>query len=404
MKGFFSIKETQSKSRPDGKTYSCVSCGLLKHVSSPVMEPYGEFKKDILIVYDYPAKSDDERNMPLTDKYGRKIKKVLSKFGIDAYRDCLITQSMRCHAGSRKGNLSYEIACCRKFLLKTIDEHQPKLILLFGQTPLISLIGHRFKKDIGSIHKWRGFTIPDQDFKTWVCPVLDPQFVDQRESEVQLIWEQDIAQALEKIEEKFPKWKQPNIEIIDDLSVLREIKSEQIAIDYETTGIKPHAPGHRIVCAAVADSPDHAYTFIMPKTRKERQPFIDLLENPMIGKLAQNMKFEDNWTTVRLKTQIKGWEFDSMLAAHILDNREGITGLKFQTYIQFGVVDYSSEVDPYLKGAVANDSNSLNRVLELIENPRGREQLLTYCGMDTITQYRLSMLQVDKLNYSFLPF
>jgi len=89
-----------------------------------------------------------------------------------------------------------------------------------------------------------------------------------------------------------PKYEDPDIEIIEDLSVLNSIKKGRIAFDYETTGIKPHATGHRIICASVADSSDHAFVFMMPSTRKERQPFIDLLKNPNVGKMAQNMKFE----------------------------------------------------------------------------------------------------------------
>ena len=45
MAGFFTKKETESKTRPDGKTYSCYSCGLYKNAKSAKMQPVGEFKK-----------------------------------------------------------------------------------------------------------------------------------------------------------------------------------------------------------------------------------------------------------------------------------------------------------------------------------------------------------------------
>ncbi len=41
------------------------------------------------------------------------------------------------------------------------------------------------------------------------------------------------------------------------------------------------------------------------------------------------MKYEDTWSREKLKQQGKGWLWDSMIAAHILDNRPGVTGLKF---------------------------------------------------------------------------
>jgi hypothetical protein len=61
--------------------------------------------------------------------------------------------------------------------LKTIQESAPKIIVLFGNLPLQSIIGHRWKRELGSIQKWRGWQIPDQDFKCWVCPVSDPAYV-----------------------------------------------------------------------------------------------------------------------------------------------------------------------------------------------------------------------------------
>ena len=140
----------------------------------------------------------------------------------------------------------------------------------------------------------------------------------------------------------------------------------------------------------------------MPKSRVERQPFIDLLANPDIGKMAHNMKFEETWSVVRLRQPIQNWVWDSMQAAHILDNRPGVTGLKFQVYVRFGVVDYSSEVELYLKSA-SKDGNAINHIYELLEKPGGQEMLLEYCGWDAIWQYRLAMLQMSEMNFD-LPF
>jgi hypothetical protein len=216
--------------------------------------------------------------------------------------------------------------------------------------------------------------------------------------DVQAIWKKDLKQALEL--GPVPTYKEPEIEIIEDLSVLKRIKGV-VAIDYETTGLKPHASGHRVVCAAVATGPDHTYAFLMPETKADRQPFLDLLANPKIGKMAHNMKFEDTWSTVRLRQPVTNWHWDSMLAAHVLDNRPGITSLKFQTYVQLGVVDYASEISPYLYAIDNSNGNGLNRVLELLKIPGGAEKLLTYCALDTIYEYRLAMLQQSQI---LLPF
>jgi len=88
-----------------------------------------------------------------------------------------------------------------------------------------------------------------------------------------------------------------------------------------------------------------------------------------------------------------------MMAAHILDNRPGVTSLKFQTYINFGIIDYESEVSPYLKAVDSKNGNALNRIFEADE-----KKLMEYCSLDSIYEYRLAMWQIKIINYSFLPF
>ena len=222
------------------------------------------------------------------------------------------------------------------------------------------------------------------------------------EREVETVWRNDLKQAIEKVDEELPKYEEPEIEVIEDLNFLY-IKPDLVAFDYEATGLKPHAKGHRIICASVAINENHCYVFMMPKSRSGRQPFVDLLSNPTIGKMSHNMKYEEQWSKVRLRQPVKNWVWDSMQAAHILDNRPGITSLKFQVYVRFGVVDYSSEISPYLKSG-SKDGNAINRIYELLEQPGGEEKLLTYCGWDAIWTYRLAMLQMNEMNYDDLPF
>jgi hypothetical protein len=196
-------------------------------------------------------------------------------------------------------------------------------------------------------------------------------------------------------------YKEPVIEIIQDLSVLNSITSGRVAFDFETDGLKPHAIGHRIICCAVADTVDHVWVFMIPQTRAERQPLVKLLANPNVGKCAHNMKFEQSWSVVRLNQPVENWLWDSMLAAHILDNRTGVTNLKFQAYVNFGIIDYASEIAPYLAGDDTN-ANSFNTVSKLIATIDGQHKLLTYCGYDAIYEKRLAEQQMELIGV--LPF
>jgi uracil-DNA glycosylase family 4 len=409
MEGFFTQKETESISRPDGKNYSCISCGLHQLCKSPKIKPYGNFKKRILNIGEAPGEMEDNAGKPWQGRTGTLLKETYASLGIDLFEDCLNINAVNCRPEDNRQPNNYEIACCRRIILDVIKHFKPQVIILLGNSAVFSLIGHRWKKSLEGISKWRGWTIPDQDFKAWICPTFHPSYVERSDAkEVTTVWKQDLKKVFSLIGVPkgtdyplFPEYEEPEIEIIEDLSILNKITKGNITFDYETTGIKPHAEGHRIICASVAYEPNACYTFMMPSTRRERQPFVDLLTNPNVGKIAQNMKFEHAWSQVRLKVEVQNWVWDTMLAAHILDNRPGVTGLKFLTYVHFGIIDYASDVSPYLEASDAGNGNALNNINELLKKPKGVETLLHYCGLDAVYEYRLAMKQQSEI---LLPF
>jgi DNA polymerase len=408
--GFFTKKEIESISRPDGKTYSCASCGLYKDCQHPRMQPYGNFKKKIMNIGEAPGEIEDQKGLPWQGKTGKLLQHVYKKLGVDLFEDCININAVHCRPMDKDGHNrtpeNYEVDCCRKTTIKAIEQYKPDVIILLGNVAIYSLIGHRWKNDLGGVTKWRGFHIPDQDFNTWICPTFHPSFIDRADNNdvVDVIWENDLRGAFNHLNIPFLKYKEPEIKIIKDLNILNSITNSTIAIDYETTGLKPHAQGHRIVSCAIADSPDHVYVFMMPEKRGDRRPLTNLLANPYIPKRAHNMKFEEAWSVVRLMQPVIGWEWDSMVMAHILDNRPGINSLKFQTYINLGIVDYASEVAPFLKAKDDKNANSINKILDFIAKPGGAEKLMTYNAYDAINEYRLSNIQKTLVEDTALPF
>lgn len=405
MKGFFSKEQTKSASRPDGKSYSCASCGLYQHKLHPRMESFGKGKKGILNIGEAPGQTEDEKGKQWQGKAGRILQRVYRRLGIDLFEDCRSIDSANCRPTDENGNnrppTPFEIACCRKRVFQAIEEFKPKLIVLFGNSPVISFIGSRWKKDLGGIGKWRGYAIPDRESRAWVCPTFHPSFVERSEKDpvVEVIWEADLENALKCLDKPFPVFQdeREQVEIISDLSPLTEIQDGIVCLDYETTGLKPYLEGHRIVTAAIADSDEHAFAFVLPESRREQFPFIRLLKNPNVQKVVHNSKFEQIWTELILGFPIVGLEWCSMNTAHILDNREGATGLKFQTYINFGVPDYDSSVSPYLKATDRKrGANSSNRIMEAMSDPKKRRELLIYNGMDTIFGRRLALKQMEE--------
>ena len=193
------------------------------------MRAYGEFKKEILNIGEAPGEVEDKRGMPWQGKSGRLLKKVYRRLGIDLFEDCLNVNAVLCRPMDKTGNnrppTNLEIDCCRKSILQIIDDCQPKVIVLFGGSALYSALGKRWKRDLGGISKWRGFTIPDRDFKAWVCPTFHPSYVERSDGgEVETIWAQDLEQAIKKVNEPLPLFKKPRITVLTDLTPLKDIK------------------------------------------------------------------------------------------------------------------------------------------------------------------------------------
>lgn len=404
MTGFFTHTETQSKERPDGKSLTCYSCGLYRNCETPKMQPYGNFKKGILNIGTFPSLADDRRGKPFQGRVGQLLQATYSMFGVDLFEDCLNINAVNCLPG--KDPTNYNLDCCRRIVLSVIEKYKPKVIILFGIQAVYSLIGNRWKGALNGIDQWRGWTIPDQDFKTWICPVFAPEYVDKIDKpEVYKVWETDLGRALTVRLKELSVPEKPTIKVIDDLEPLTKIEyGSIISFDYETTGLKPHAKGHRIVCCSIATDEDNAFVFEMPNLVEKRKPFIDILRNKSIRKMAHNLKFEESWSYERLKTRVRGWYWDSMLAAHLLDNRAGITGLKFQTYVNFGIVNYNETVSPWLQATDSKNANSLNRLQEYFATKQGREETLKYCALDSIYEFRLSILQQKQIEVLSLPF
>lgn len=405
MEGFFSKEDTRSFKAPGGHKMSCYSCGLFKGAQSPKMDPYGNFKKKIMVIGEAPGEKEDQNGKPFQGVTGRLLQHTLAKIGIDLFEDCVSLNAVNCRPPNNRAPDKNELNCCRDVkVLKAIEEYKPKMILLLGNEALKSLLGFRWThSQLGGIMKWAGYNIPDQHFKCWICPAFHPSYVERADSpEVTVVWQNDLKRAFEVAEQPFPVHKEPTIHYIDDLEELRNLDVDTAAFDYEATGIKPHSEGHKIICASIAYDEDNVIAFMMPEDPEKQKPFIDWLKGPT-WKIAQNLKYEDQWSFVRLGVSVKRWMQDTMIASHILDHRTGTTNLKFQAYVNFGIMWYEEEVSPYFKSRVKGDesSNAINKLEDLIRKPGGTKTLMKYCAYDSIYEYRLAQKQYPTLEAEF---
>jgi uracil-DNA glycosylase family 4 len=241
----------------------CHDCQLYHNVQSPCIEPFGNGRKGIMIVGEAPGEIEDQVGKPWQGKAGSLLAQTLREMGIGLFEDCVNVNAVNCRpttkSGSNRSPTAKEINACRPKVLSAIERYHPRAIILMGACAVESVIGANWKKDIGTIEKWAGRAIPDQVLRTFICPTYHPSFVlrSGKAPEVSRQWKKHLREVLRRVRvrESFPIFDNlaDYVEIAEDLSWIRDIPSgSTIAIDYETTGLKPWADGHRIVAVGIA--------------------------------------------------------------------------------------------------------------------------------------------------------
>lgn len=403
--GFFSAGELSTNKAAAAlstKGLRCGRCGLYKHCDSPKMQPTGDGALKILFIAEAPGEDEDRLGTQLVGATGKFLRRILHRLDIDLDHDCRKINAINCHPDGNAEPTDLQIDSCRALLSQELREHPPDLIIPCGTHAMKSLLLHRWNGDPGSITRWHGFHIPDRDLNAWVAPIFHPSYAmrNQREDKddvVNVIFKRDLANALDLLDAKRPTFpeERENVRVLTEpdaeryLAHLLEDPPERIAFDYETTGLKPHRTGHRIVCVSVATSPTDGAAFML--TERLIPLWVKVLKSD-IPKMAHNMKFEESWSVGILGTPVNAWDWCSMQAAHILDNRRMITGLKFQAYVRYGLMDYSSHLSDMLEGDDSKNANSFNQCEEI--DPR---DLLLYCGVDSLVEFRLAIDQMREM-------
>ena len=404
FKGFFTDKEIEKGTQRfvdlDDTGPNCNKCGMYKHVKSPKMKYTGEGKLNALIIGEAPGGEEDQLGKQFVKhaQAGGYLWDALSLHNLDVDRDFWKVNAVNCrpvkYSGQRISNRTpdkAELINCRPIVEQTIRELNPKFILLMGTQAIASFYLGHFKQT--AVSRWRGLCIPDQRYSAWVLPLFHPSYITRDSNNKNLIsqYARDIANAVHHIQTKkdFPIIDYDSRinclyeyeEIIRFLDWVIQHPPEHMEFDYETTGLKPFQPGHKIVSISMCFDSGEAVSFPLQYQNYFKRSEIaqikrrirTILTHQDIKKHAHNIQFEDVWTSEMLGVSVENWHWDSMIAAHIIDNRSKFTGLKFQTYVNFGYYPYDGPVGKYIKGFPFNKMDDCPL-----------EDLLHYGGLDAL--------------------
>ncbi len=405
-KGFFRSSQLASKKITQNSTLpECGKCKLSKKTKNKNIPVSGTGKIKILHIDQYPTTDH------FINEHGKYYARALQNFGIDI-DECLKISAISC--STNKKPTKTQIKACYPNLKKVIAEYNPHVIIPVGDVALDALISHKFQNGPGGIGTFRGFNIPDRAYKAWICPINHPSYVtsDKTSLAAKKIFMDDLEQAVKMLDVPLPKYtfedeiskieilKHPKQTISWLKSLLKRTGFEfMTAFDYETSGLKPQHEDQFIRTCAISHGPDYAAAFPMFDDSEFLNLFAEYLKNKRIKKIAANMKFENDWSNVKLGMKVNSWLFDTMLAQHLIDNRSGICSLEFQNYVYFGIEPYDTFIKKHLRPNGTTRGNKLNTIDEA-----DLYELLIYNGMDSMTEFRLAIPQMELLGIDYLDY
>lgn len=117
------------------RAYDCRRCGLCRGRSQIVLDR-GNPRASILVVSERPGANEDRLGQAFVGRSGELLDKILASIGLDANRDTLITNVVKCKGEVDRAPTSDEAAACLPFLDRQIALVKPRVVLLLGSVAL----------------------------------------------------------------------------------------------------------------------------------------------------------------------------------------------------------------------------------------------------------------------------
>jgi len=403
MSGFFTPSTLQQSKPANSKLPQCGACGCSKTCSSPKIPLQGKGEKGILVLGDFPRSEEDKQGRFFCGSSSQLLRRKADQLGISLNRDCWLSNALICRPPKEMSSWNEQVDFCRPNVFQAIEEKKPKVIILLGGLAIRSVIGGIWNPAPGGIEQWAGFQVPSQKLNAWICPVFDPYFVARNSDEneksanpvVAVWWERHLRAAF-SLQDR--PWDQPRdydseIRVLWKTETVKKALSWFIrqrnpcAIDFETDRLKPDNSDSKIVSCAVSNG-ERTVSFLWTDEIREAAGELFFSDVP---KIAANAKFEQRWCIAEFGKPMKKIMWDTVLAAHILDNRRSITSVKFQA---FALLGYSGSAKQRRYDEVAKSyfqaegGNGGNRIYEM-----DMTQLLHYGGLDALLEWELAMKQ-----------
>lgn len=369
-------------------------------ITSPQMPPMLQGDNpDILVLGEAPGAEEDQKGKVFIGKSGSFLRDLIPA----NFDERLVFQnSVRCRPPGNATPDRQEVHACSVYLEDDLERlSNVKAILGVGAVPLNKFIpgasilrmhGVRFPVEIGSR-------------VLWYYPIFHPSYVMRTkgkfdEGPVYPVWQAEIKKFFKEVDD----WPTPKIHKLDPASVIIPANREEaeallgkmpplVAVDIETTNLRPYNKGARLLMASFSDG-ETSIAFPINHPKAQTDWGMDLLFSTLEERrwIAHNATFELSWflyhqAQLWREKELRPFE-DTMAIARLYHQRETVLKLEFVSRVHLGV------------DVKAISNLNTNRIVEY-----PLEEALRYNGLDTLATapiYHMLRRHVNKIHYERL--
>lgn len=372
---------------------NCEKCGLDKTCLHPNLKPEGPIETaEILIVGEAPGSDEDMLQRPLIGESGQILRKALVLAGIEIpieYTNIIDTPIVQyvilhnvlaCRPPHNATPTGKQIDYCFDQVTELIGKMPHlKLIVPTGNVALRAFIGKQGITSLsGKEMEWNGFKLMPLIHPASILYAKNRSKLDEFNAHIGRI-PAILNNSL--VTNNFGKWSK-----INNLQEWKELKqilygAGYFIYDLETTGLNPFWNNQTIKMISFSVDDYEAFALVFDRwTNKEWTEIFndlrELFEDDHIGKIGQNIKFDNLWLRAILDINVKGVIGDTKLSQYTLyPNRSN--HLKDMAW-EIGLGGYEKGLEDALKNASIS-----------IQDAPTDTVLIQYGCMDSIVTHRI---------------
>lgn len=361
-----------------------MSCFLNQTCKRPYMPPSGDLTAPLLFVGEAPGETEDDTGVPFVGRAGELLRNALDVNNITKF---VITNTCVCRPPNNLAPTRKQIEACSS-RLNAVIQSMPnlKLIVALGAVALFALTGRKaITKCSGQLIKHNGYDI---------LPIIHPAYVLRNQTESKTFFEH-----MSRINKALHGTLTSNSDmgvyyIINSMEQWKELygrllKSNLFIYDLETNGLFPFIGEPLVKCISFSIEPKEAW--VLPLVNNK--PVFDgiyedlyrVFSSKRIGKVGQNIKFDNKWMKVVIGIPVNGTVWDTSIGSYLLNENEP-HGLKYLAWKHTSIGGYEERLSTTADKAEgeelhiysATDSDVTNRIFKIKHKEMESEPELSY--------------------------